>query len=1161
MTTNNYFGFTHGTQYSATPGTTYPTQQTGYSVTPGATAAAYPTQRTATGYETYQTQATPTAYAVPAGATTATTYDYGYARTAHSSPTAYDAKAYYQQQATPATPVTPAYSTSDYQTAGAAIVKPQYSATYSTQTTPQRQVVPPKPAVSAVQYSQYAPPQQQQQTPAQAVSSYTASYSTPASIQPTSQLNKAIGSAPRAITQRAPQQAVQQQTTGYQYTQRHPFKPQQQQQQQPPPQQVSQVQQLSQLQQQQQQQQHQQIKKPYQASPVSNVGSYQVNNPSTAQAAFVAQSTAAATNSNYNKPKPGYDTALFNAASHYINQQSGPNQNKPFYKKSFGNNASGLKNLRPKAPPKSQQLHYCEVCKISCAGPLTYREHLEGQKHKKKEAALKSDAPAPTISRGPISLHCDLCAVTCTGQDAYGAHIRGNKHQKVLKLHAMLGKPVPDIPEDPKIVVAKSIAAAKANQNTTAPDGKKTVVVPPKVNFVQSGSLSTTTKPEPKAEGKENTKSESTPEPKTEDIEMAAATLLENEVTPVGHEFVEEIKDELGKLVSFNCKLCECKFNDPNAKEMHMKGRRHRLAFKKKVNPNLQVDVKPSFNKKKHFEEKTRRTGGGGGPREEFMRGNQRNMHWQDRMMEVEERMYWDERRRFEEEMEFMEWGRRFHGPGMMPPPFPPGPGPRMMGPPFMPPPPPPQFPRRLDTSDDRHVIARHAAVYPNEQELKALQKIVSHTEKALKLVSDFLTENAQSTTDKKNGTSEVKTEVKVEPKTAESPAKPNATPNKKGPQKTKEDGRDGSLFSFEKETEERVLKGVMRVESLAKGLLLHGDTHVKLVVLCSEKPTRALLVKVAANLPSQLSIVAPEDSYLTNMKSEEAAITVQTKTEPKLTVSVILTSPLLREQVNAAGSDAPAAQSTPDPPDLLNKKKCLDALAALRHAKWFQARVAGMQNCLMIIRIFRDLCQRVPTWAPFSPWAMELLCEKALSSAGMPLSPGDSLRRVLEAVSSGVILQNGPGILDPCEKEPVDAAANLTPQQREDITASAQHALRLLAFRQIHKVLGMEPLPAPPPMPTNKFNNRGGYNRFGRKRRRDNSSGENTDSDAGVNEKKDKKDTDVVIKVEGAKVSTPAAATTPAKPAEAAKAPAATPAAAKGSLKSPAAAKPAVKK
>lgn len=48
------------------------------------------------------------------------------------------------------------------------------------------------------------------------------------------------------------------------------------------------------------------------------------------------------------------------------------------------------------------------------------------------------------------------------------------------------------------------------------------------------------------------------------------------------------------------------------------------------------------------------------------------------------------------------------------------------------------------------------------------------------------------------------------------------------------------------------------------------------------------------------------------------------------------------------------------------------------------------------------------------------------------------------------------------------------------------QHALRLIAFRQIHKVLGMDPLPPP------KFT-RG---RFNRKRRRDNSSGEGNDSE-----------------------------------------------------------------
>ena len=52
-----------------------------------------------------------------------------------------------------------------------------------------------------------------------------------------------------------------------------------------------------------------------------------------------------------------------------------------------------------------------------------------------------------------------------------------------------------------------------------------------------------------------------------------------------------------------------------------------------------------------------------------------------------------------------------------------------------------------------------------------------------------------------------------------------------------------------------RVLKGVMRVGVLAKGLLLHGDTAVNLVVLCAEKPTRTLLNKVVENLPKQLQV------------------------------------------------------------------------------------------------------------------------------------------------------------------------------------------------------------------------------------------------------------------------------------------------------------------
>lgn len=48
-----------------------------------------------------------------------------------------------------------------------------------------------------------------------------------------------------------------------------------------------------------------------------------------------------------------------------------------------------------------------------------------------------------------------------------------------------------------------------------------------------------------------------------------------------------------------------------------------------------------------------------------------------------------------------------------------------------------------------------------------------------------------------------------------------------------------------------RMLRGVMRVGHLAKGLLLKGDNQVELVVLCADKPTLTLLKKVVDLLPA----------------------------------------------------------------------------------------------------------------------------------------------------------------------------------------------------------------------------------------------------------------------------------------------------------------------
>ena len=788
-------------------------------------------------------------------------------------------------------------------------------------------------------------------------------------------------------------------------------------------------------------------------------------------------------------PKPNLYVQNQPAPSMNLTQVAGPGMNKPQSwrqgpKPTGATQIIGTSqrpNFKPRPPPKPQQLHYCEVCKISCAGPQTYKEHLEGQKHKKKEAALKTGTPGPT-TRGGNALRCELCDVTCTGSDAYAAHIRGAKHQKVVKLHTKLGKPIPSV--DP-VVVSKGqegndseqggpqppqgnpiqtvVQKAPQSYNTTAVSNN-TPKAPsiPKITFVGAGQTAANKEPHKEtSSNNKNSSSNSNGSASSSAVEVTIPRLPEEkDVQPVGHDYIEEIKGEGDKVISFNCRLCECRFNDPNAKEMHMKGRRHRLQYKKKVNPDLVVDIKPSLRQRKMAEERAKRVQA----REEFWRRREEEF----RMMEEEERTYWEERRRFEEEqVDYYDWYNRGrpHGPRFGPPP----PGPMFGYPPML---------RRPDTVDDRHVVAKHSEIYPSEDALQEIQKTVSNIEKALKHVSDLMVE--ETTTQSEGDAPDAKKAKEDDEEKDEAPEK---RVKKEDPS---EDASAPSGGEKDKPGQTRILKGVMRVGVLAKGLLLKGDSRVRLVVLCGQKPTLSILNTIADHLPAQLESLAigVDEEYTVKKEEVKAGLVVEKKGgDFPVSVVVSLTSPLMREE-----------GSGPNPENILNPDQCLEALAALRHAKWFQARAAGRQSCVIIIRILRDFCQRVPTWSPFNLFAIELLVEKVLFSAQIPLSPGDALRRVFEALSGGILLLDSPGFLDPCEKEPSDAAKDLNSQQRGDITASAQHALRLIAFRQIHKVLGIEALPPP------KF----GRGRFARKRRRED--GDNTEAGE-ANEKKDKKE------------------------------------------------------
>ncbi|KAM5145863.1 spermatid perinuclear RNA-binding protein isoform 2-T2 [Mantella aurantiaca] len=340
----------------------------------------------------------------------------------------------------------------------------------------------------------------------------------------------------------------------------------------------------------------------------------------------------------------------------------------------------------------------------------------------------------------------------------------------------------------------------------------------------------------------------------------------------------------------------------------------------------------------------------------------------------------------------------------------------------------------RSFANDDRHVMAKHSTIYPSPEELEAVQNMVSTVECALKQVSDWMDEHNKCETEEND-----------------QQAKPD------DPEETASKDDSG-----------RVLCGVMRIGLVAKGLLIKEDMDLELVLMCKEKPTESLLVTVKENLPLQIQKLT-EETYHVEQCTEDASLIIQNSKEPKLTLKVILTSPLFREEDSPSGGENVAMK---DPPDLLDRQKCLNALASLRHAKWFQARANGLKSCVIVLRILRDLCNRVPTWARLKGWPLELICEKSIGTCNRPLGAGEALRRVMECLASGIILPGGPGLHDPCEREPTDALAYMAVKEREEITQSAQHALRLLAFGQIYKVLQMDPLPSNKPFQKYSWSN-----------------------------------------------------------------------------------------
>ncbi|KAL8174174.1 UNVERIFIED_CONTAM: hypothetical protein K2H54_039811 [Gekko kuhli] len=206
----------------------------------------------------------------------------------------------------------------------------------------------------------------------------------------------------------------------------------------------------------------------------------------------------------------------------------------------------------------------------------------------------------------------------------------------------------------------------------------------------------------------------------------------------------------------------------------------------------------------------------------------------------------------------------------------------------------------RSFANDDRHVMMKHATIYPSPEELEAVQNMVSTVECALKQVSDWMDETSKSaraegSTDGKEEAADSSGNISDDRQEGSVLGLTEAADVAVGGRESIAQGRLFLAYDG-RDQGSRVLCGVMRIGLVAKGLLIKDDMDLELVLMCQEKPTETLLSLVKDNLPIQIQKLT-EEKYHVEHHVDEAAIIIRSTKELPLTLKVTLTSPLIRDE------------------------------------------------------------------------------------------------------------------------------------------------------------------------------------------------------------------------------------------------------------------------
>lgn len=274
-----------------------------------------------------------------------------------------------------------------------------------------------------------------------------------------------------------------------------------------------------------------------------------------------------------------------------------------------------------------------------------------------------------------------------------------------------------------------------------------------------------------------------------------------------------------------------------------------------------------------------------------------------------------------------------------------------------------------------------------------------------------------------------------------------------------------------------------MKLSILSMRLLLKVDQQYSIVIICANKPNDVLLKNVAEQLSSVLICEnSPKDQiddaekqssgrrYEIEENIPQAYLVIRSTDFPNRSIQILFTSPIFRSENFLELSESARQQIeifNPDPEGMLNKQKCLEAAAEIRlfllkslfeliddlfslvlgHSNWFTNQMLEQRESLTVLKLLRFLQLNQTPLSYLNLWCLILIVHKSYNRLG--LTSIQIFRSVFSFLSSGVLLTNGfgPGIIDPCEKELVDATDYLTMEQRLMITDYAQLVLRRIAF------------------------------------------------------------------------------------------------------------------